>query len=239
MKGRVLHRLDARSGTDEQLHRFPAPDVYASASSSWVAYLSPGRRSTEANPDFLLQPGLRLLHLRSRARRNLGSGLAPQWHPSSTAVAYLRPSGKRVCDGETCVGHLEVVVADPAAQATRSVLGPGAWSLLGWAGEALLVADGRDPSHTLVVAMDGERASLRVAPSEIWGVSPDGRWLLTAAPGAASFVRLEGGRMTGREVPVPLGGRVLSLGSWSFDSKQVAAVTHRRAAAPSGDGALR
>lgn len=224
LEGRSLLRLDAASGRRTKLGAFPTPDVRASPGSTWIAYVVPGQPTSESHPDFLADPRLRLFDAGSGEEVALGRGFAPLWDPSGSRVAYLKSSPARSCDGEACTGGVSVRMAWPGTGRSETILDEGSYGLLGWAGDRLLVADGSDTAHTLSVAPTGDELELPLAPSQFWGASPDGRWLVRVGTEQTVFVRLRGGRLTAETTPIALGGRLLAAGTWATDSSGVAAM---------------
>ena len=83
------------------------------------------------------------------------------------------------------------------------------------------------------VGSDGATATLAIPPSQIWGGSPDGNWLIRAGRRSSTILALdEGGAPTGRVIDVDLDGAALGPGTWAPDSSTVAAVAIK--AAPGG-----
>ena len=223
LDGTRLERIDIESGRSSRLARVPAPDVAASRSTKWIAYVV---GTSAVADDFVESPVLHLRDVTSGEDIDAGPGFAPLWHPLNDRVAYLRPVEPRLCDAETCRGGVTVAVVDPGGEA-RDLLPAGRWGLLAWAGDDLLVADGKDLSHTTVVG-PVVNTKLDVAPYEIWDASPDGRWLVTSGAAGAQMVRLDAGTVTGSPLEVDLGGGLLGDGSWSLDSSRFAATVRDR-----------
>ena len=217
LRGARLHRLDLRTGGDEVLRTLPPADVHAAPDSAWLALVSDPRAT-----DFAAQPRLSLLHPDSGRRRSIGPGFAPLWRPDGAAVAYLRPVEERSCDAETCAGRVEVVTAGLSGE-RDILLGPGHWTLLTWAGPRLLVADLDDPGAVTITGGPGPPHRLPLAPAEIWGASPDGRWVVVARPRDAAFIALSRADELGRRRGLRPGGR-LAEGAWSPHSDTVAGV---------------
>lgn len=230
LDGRALLRLEVASGQKTKLGAFPAPDVRASPGSPWIAYVVPGARTGESKPDFVADPHLRLLDADSGEAMPLGRGYSPLWDPSGSTLAYLGSSPARSCEGETCSGRVTVKLARPADGRVETILEGGSYGLLGWAGNRVLIADGSDTSHVVSVAPSGQRIRLPLSPSQFWGASPDGRWMIRVGEEGTTFVRLRGGRLTSETKPIALGNRLLAAGTWAADSSSIAAVAlHRRA----------
>lgn len=222
LRGTRLHRLDLESKRDAvvvvNLH---SRDVFASQSSPWLAYIAPGTSSGETDPDFLERPTLHLFNIGTRRDITVGPGLGAVWGPGSE-VAYLRPVEERDCSEESCRGRTKVVLRDADSGIEKVVLPAGHWSLLGWAGERVVVADAGHLRSTLLVGAEGPAERIPMAPSSLWGGSPDGRWLLTVDHGSTQFIPLEVDH-TSAPPRISLSGGVLAEGSWSSDSTKVAA----------------
>ena len=223
MKGPVLHRMDVSSGADEVLAELPAADVHAAPLSGRLAFVSD---TGGGEQDFEAAPELTVLEPETGRRLDLGPGVAPLWSPDGSRLAYLRPVEPRSCAGESCSGAVEVVTYEVGSGRREILLGPGRWSLLAWTGDRLLAADQERLGSSFVVEQ-GSRRRLAVAPSSLWGASPDGRWLVTVMRKGATFVELDEFSPLGRRVAVPLGAQRLAEGSWSGDSKRIAAVLLR------------
>jgi WD40 repeat protein len=219
MKGSSLHRMNVQTGKDELVAELPNGDVQAAPSSDRLAYVA-GRGGGE---DFDVAPEITLMQPDTGRQVDLGAGLAPLWHPEGGRLAYLRPIEARACSGESCSGAVEVVVYEVGSGTRTTLLGPGRWSLLSWAGPLLVVGDQRRPAVTVMAGPDSNRR-LELPPSSVWGASPDGGWLVAVHRFEAEFVRFGPSGLGGARVPLSLGGRRLAEGAWSPDSRRVAAV---------------
>ena len=218
LRGTRLERLDIETGDQKRVARLPVPDVVASLSTRWIAFIA---GAPTAADDFIEAPGLYVRDLAGGDDISMGPGIAPMWNPLDDRVAFLRPVEPRDCEVETCKGAVTVAVARPG-DAVRELLPAGRWGLLAWAGDLLLVADGTDLDHTVVVG-PGVRTSLAVPPFEIWDASPDGRWLVTVGSEETRVLPLEAGRIAGPGAEVDLGNGALGDGSWAPDSSRLAA----------------
>jgi hypothetical protein len=186
--------------------------------------------STQPPRDFVAKPELRLLELGSGRETVVGPGFAPLWAPGSRGLVFLRPQGDRRCSGEVCKGDLAVVYVELATARRRVLLEGGRWGLLSWLGSRVLVSDVGNLTGTLAVSTDGSKRRIAPSPQEVWGGSPDGRWLVTVRSGRPEFLSVEGGVPTGASVPISTGRGVLAEGAWSPDSTRVAAVVLGRRA---------
>ena len=223
ISGTSLMRKDIIAGDEEMLLELPGPAAVAALGSPWIAYVE-NENVVESGGTVVPQPALHLYNTAAGEEADLGVGFAPLWNASGTRVAYLKPINPEECAGGTCAGESQVVVADPGAPADAAVLlAGGRWTLLSWAGDRLMIAEESDTNTTVTVSLDGERGELDIPPSEIWGASPDGAWLVRAETDEVSLVPLNDGVIGGEPTPVEMEGR-LADGSWSHDSTQVAAV---------------
>ena len=157
------------------------------------------------------------------SRSSVGPGFSPQWS-SAGDLAYLEPVERRACDGEQCSGRVRVVILQPG-RTPRRYTRPGHWGLLGWAGDRVLLADRSDLSRTVSLSPDGTESVLAIPPSEIWGGSPDGRWLVQAHARTTRIRPLDdAGAPAGPGLRVGLNGDALGPGAWAPDSSVVAGV---------------
>jgi hypothetical protein len=164
LRENTLVSLDLDDGSKEELGTFPSQDVFAYGE-DFVVVEDRGR-----GDDFAERPVLTIRDVSGAMVDSFGSGFSPLVGHHG-AVAFLRPSTERVCEGETCVGGIQVMVGDGTGSTPRRLLPPGDWGLLAWAGENLLVADGQQPETALLVGPTGEVQALPVAPNEIWDSS--------------------------------------------------------------------
>ena len=112
------------------------------------------------------------------------------------------------------------------------LLEEGAYGLLGWSGDRLLVADGSQTTRILSIGPQGDVIRLALAPSRFWGASPDGRWMVRVGAEETAFVRLRGGQLTEETTPIAMGSRSLAAGTWAPDSSKIAAVALGGGSAP-------
>ncbi|MDQ3620202.1 MAG: hypothetical protein M3391_08755 [Actinomycetota bacterium] len=230
LRGRVIRSFELDGAVQEPVVTLPGDNAVLSVDGTTAAVVT-AAVPTGNDQDFLEYPELQTIDLDSGAREILGPGFSPLWSASGS-LAYIEPVERRACDGEVCSGRARVVVAG-AGESPQPVTSPGRWGLLGWAGSRLLVADQSDLRRTESVGPDGATASLAIPPSEIWGASPDGHWLIRAGRRSSTILALdESGAPTGRAIDVDLDGAALGPGTWAPDSSTVAAVAIT--AAPGG-----
>ena len=185
-------QLDLESGSETRLGEFPSQDVFAYADDFLVV------EDRGGGEDFAEHPFLVLYDESGTAVSDVGPGFAPLIGDDGR-VAFLRTSGERICEGETCFGAVEVLVFDGADATPRRLLPPGSWTLLAWAGEALVVGDAGAPEEALLVTMNGEVESLPFPPNEVWDASAEA--LVTVNGGVATF-----DLNTGTSTPLSLEG---------------------------------
>jgi hypothetical protein len=219
LEGSTLHRVEVSSGKSQRAARLPSPDVWAAPEGAWLAAVVDAR-PRPGDSDFARYPSLRLVDEASGRSRPLGPGLTPLWSPSGDRLAWLRPVEERACFGEACAGSVEVVSAEVPGGRPRRLLGPGRWGLLAWAGDRLLVSRRADLRSIMAVAPDGRVRTLPLPPSEVWGATPDGRWLVRSARDGVDFLPLTPGP---EAFGVALGG-VLAEGTWSPSGERLAAI---------------
>ena len=148
------------------------------------------------------------------------------WDPAGRRIAWLQPAGPRVCEGESCSGLVRLMTLELSTMTKRVLAPPGRWALLSWAGDAVLVSDASDLSRTLAMEPEGRRV-LPIAPSDVWGASPDGDVLLRATSNGTEVVGLSAGDLRGGNRVSGLRG-ILAEGSWSPAGERLAAVELER-----------
>jgi len=222
LRGRVIRSFDLDEGVQEPVATLPGGDAVLSVDGTAAAVVT-AAVPTGNDEDFVEYPELQTIDLASGVRATLGPGFSPLWSASGN-LAYIEPVERRACDGEACSGRVRIVVAGAEGNPQRMTT-PGRWGLLGWAGDRLLAADQSDLRRTASVGPDGSAATLAIPPSEIWGASPDGGWLIRAGRRSSTILALdESGAPTGRAIDVDLDGAALGPGTWAPDSSTVAAV---------------
>ena len=214
-----LHHLPLAGGAEEVVGRVPSVDVAASPSGGALAYVV-AEEPAPGDEDFIARPELHLRDLSTGEDTTIGPGHAPLWHPDGDNLAYLEPRALRECEGEVCEGASRVVIADLARERRRTLLDDGNWALLGWSGDRVLVAD-QAAGATLSVGAGSSRR-LDVAPSLVWGASPDGRWIAEVDGDGLRFT--PGPGFSGRAPRVDLAGSIPGEGAWSPTSDRLGVV---------------
>ena len=223
LSGTSLVRRDVEEGTEEPVGTLESASVYASPASSWIAYVE--AKSAGGDDDFAAEPVLHVFDPEDDEDARYGAGVAPVWNRSGTHVAFLRPLEPRNCQGETCSGEVRIGVVEAATGDESLLLEPGRYSILGWAGEWILVSDFENPSVvTAVSARADEPVQLDMPASQYWDASPDGRWIVKTNAKKTEFVPFENGELGDDRVAVDLGDFRLLEGAWAHDSSRVAAV---------------
>lgn len=222
LSGTSLVRRDLEKGSEEPAGTLESPSVYASQGSHWIAYVT--AKATGAGDDFAAEPTLHLFDPESEEKARYGAGVAPVWNASGTRVAFLRPVEPRNCEGESCPGDVQIGVVEAATGTESLLLEPGNYSILGWAGEWILVSDFENPAEVIAVSFDNEPNQLDLPASQYWDASPDGRWIVKTNAKKTEFVSFADGELAEERVAIDLGDYQLLEGGWAHDSSQVAAV---------------
>ena len=219
LDGKILRQWDVESGSSERIVKLPSVDVVASLDASRIAYVTSSQPSSQ-DEDFIASPELHLYDIESGDDTTIGPGLTPIWHTDGDRFVYVEPVEERVCEGEVCDGSDRVVVADVVSEARETILDAAAWTPLGWLGDEVVVSDQRAKPKTIAVSESGDVRPVDIPPSEFWGASPDGKWIVRSIAGTAEFSSPDGSEASGFD----LGGGILGVGSWSPNSKEIASV---------------
>lgn len=203
LRGRTVHALDLDDRNDRVLAEMPTKDVWVSPAGPWLAYVVPEEPLAESEPDFIPDPTLRVVNLETTDDLDLGRGIQPTWHPADERLASLRPVDDRECSGESCTGPEELVVYDLESDQESVLTEPGDYTILGWAGERVLISDARDLSAVTSAGADGTE-TLDIAPSNVWGASADGTWLLYNDGARSAFLEVATGESFATSLPGPL-----------------------------------
>ncbi len=234
LSGTTLVRRDVEAQTEETIDDIPSPSVHAAPGSTWLAYVT--SKQASADDDFATEPVLHLYDTETKEKSGYGAGVAPVWNPSGTHVAFLRPIEPRDCTGEQCPGENQIGVVEAATGRESLLLDPGRYTILGWAGEWVLVSDFENPTSVISVSLGDERATLDMPPSQFWEASPDGAWVIKTNAKKTEFVAIADGELGDERIPVELGRHELLEGAWAHDSSRVAAVTSLPSAIAKGKG---
>lgn len=216
-----LHRLDLASDRDEVVGELPrAGDTEAAPGSTWLSI-----QIAEEEGD-VFNPALFLYDTESEEEVELGVGFDPIWSPDGSRLAFLAPEDPSSCDEESCSGPRKVMVVDVDGGQPEELIDNGAYELLGWAGEYVVVlnedAGGAPIAQT--VSPDGATQDLPMLPIEFKGASPDGRWIIQSGDSGTRFLEMVDGRAEdeGPEITIPT-GMTLDSAVWAHDSSRVAA----------------
>lgn len=166
LRGRVMFSLDLETGAERRLAEMPSQDVFTFGGDFVVV------EDRGAGGDFAERPFISIRSASGQVLDEVGEGFAPLVSDDGR-IAFLRSSGERLCEGEVCLGALEVLVADASGASPRRLLPPGEWHPLAWAGDSLIVADGARPDRALVIGADGGERELPFAPNEIWDATAE------------------------------------------------------------------
>ncbi len=234
LSGTTLVRRNVEEQTEELLADIPSPSVYPAPGSSWLAYVT--SKDAEAGEDFAAEPVLHLYDVATEDKAGYGAGVAPVWNPAGTHVAFLRPVEPRSCTGETCPGNVQIGLVEAATGRESLLLEPGRYTILGWAGEWVLVSDFDNPTQVISVSRDDERKTLDMPASQLWGASPDGSRVIKTNAKKTEFISMADGELGDERIEVDLGGYRLLEGAWAHDSARVAAVVSNESSVEKGKG---
>ncbi|MDQ4124384.1 MAG: hypothetical protein M3134_02130 [Actinomycetota bacterium] len=222
LSGTALVRRNLENDKEKAVGTIETPSVYASPGSQWVAYVTSEKVKDD---DFAAEPVLHLYDPETGDESDHGPGVAPVWNATGTHVAFLRPVEPRDCQGETCAGDVQIGVVEAGSDADATLLlDAGKYSILGWAGEWVLVSDFEDPTQVIAVNLDDDRTVLGMPASQFWDASPDGRWIVKTNAKKTELVSWDGDELAEERVAVDLGDYQLLEGAWAHDSSRVAAV---------------
>lgn len=234
LSGTSLIRRNLENGEERPVGMIESPSVYPSRGSQWIAYVTSKKVRDD---DFAAEPVLHLYDVETEEESTHGAGVAPVWNPSGTRVAFLRPVEPRECQGETCSGDVQIGVIDTASGSESLLLEPGKYSILGWAGDWVLVSDFTNPATVISVSLDDEQKVLDLPASQFWDASPDGAWVVKTNAKKTELIAIEDGELGDERVEVDLGEYQLFEGGWAHDSSRVAAVVAEAPGEGRGAGA--
>lgn len=235
LSGTALVRRDVEKGADENVGTIETPSVYPATGSRWIAYVT--SKASGGDDDFAAEPRLHLYDPETEDEARYGAAVAPVWNPTGTHVAFLRPVEPRDCQGESCPGEVRIGVVEAATgEEAVLTLDSGRYSILGWAGDHVVVSDFEKPTTVTAAPLEGEPVELDMPASQFWGASPDGRWIVKTNAKKTELVPLEDGELGDDRVTVELGKYQILEGTWAHDSSAVAAVASLESKVPSGKG---
>jgi hypothetical protein len=123
-----------------------------------------------------------------------------------------------------------VVATSVGGGRLRTITAPGYWSIVGWAGDRLLVYR-KPPFRLFFLGFDGHLQEAPTPDATVQSVSPDGKWVFAAShQGDAVFQPLSGGQPEA----IDLGSWQLGVTYWTAnDLLFAAAATSTDVSAPS------
>lgn len=206
LSGNAKPGLVADLGTEDV---FPSPDG---------AHFAALRGEVTSDGDFASAPHLQVLDATGAVVAEPGPGYSPVWSHDGGRIAYLGTDGGRECVAEVCEAVSRVRVASLSGD-SAAYSKSGSWTILGWLGERVIAADSRG---RVLLLGEGTRSRLPgIAPVEVWGGSPDGRYLIVVDD-AVRAVEMGANGPTGNSVIIGTGGRPLAEGAWLPDGRLVA-----------------
>lgn len=215
-----LHVLDLGSKDDSILVELPENgETFAAPGSVWVSIVVEGAAAGSG-------PSLVLFDPTNEEQLDLGTGYDAVWSADGRSVAWLEPEDPTGCKPTSCPGDKTVMVTDVTSGESTSRSEPGAYNVIGWAGDYVMVENEVIENVPVVQTLSpqGEAQDLPIAPREYWGASPDGRFLVRSGETGASFLELDGGRILGDGAAIGIpAGTELGEGAWAPDSSQVVA----------------
>jgi hypothetical protein len=211
-------------------------DVHWSLARPAVAFPRWGGSRVDTRVAYLSEGRLRIVGGNGRGDRAVGSAarVAPAWRPGDALVlAYVTPAGRVVVRGAWRSAHAypgavalawsrdgrlalatraAVVVFDGATGRARTLPLGGVSALAYGRGGRLAVVRDR---AVLELGPEGVR-TLFTAPGRLGGLawSPNGRWLVTALPGADQWIFVSGRRVVAVSNIARQFGGVASLDGW-------------------------
>jgi len=220
--GKDLLAIDLDSGETTELGELPhSGDTHAAPGSSWVSIVSP----EEFDGEF--RPVLYVFDVENERTESLGIADDPEWSRDGSQLAYLKPVDESQCRDDECGGALIPVVVDMETLEETELTEAGRHDIRAWAGDYLLLENEDQVGAPVLrsVSLSGEVHDLPLDAIDLWGASPDGRFLVESGDQGTRFHTFVDGRIegSGPEIGIPedtkLGG-----GSFSHDSGTVAAL---------------
>jgi hypothetical protein len=220
-EGSDLHRLDLADDADEIVGELPqSGDTQAAPGSTWLSI-----QGVEEDGDKFI-PALFLYDTDAEEEIDLGLGFEPMWSADGSQLAFIAPDDPSRCGEEECRGPRKVMVVDVAGGEPEALTESGAYNMLGWAGDHVVVQNEEIPGSPVAqtVSPAGQVEDLPMLPREFWGASPDGRWMIQTGESGTRFLEMAGGRVDaeGADIAIPE-GTILGSGGWAHDSSRVAA----------------
>jgi WD40-like Beta Propeller Repeat len=220
--GAQLHRLNLDTEEDEVVVDLPrSGDALAAPGSEWLSV-----QLVEERGDGI-QPVIYLFNPDGEQETKLGAGFDAVWSPDGSRLAYNSPADPTKCKADGCTGDISIEIADPETGSTSTLVDAGAFEVIGWAGDHLIVQDESTPGSPILqsVSPQGAMNEMPIRPIDYWGASPDGKWVVESPDtGATRFFEMVNGEVTGdgEEVAIREGSK-LGAGAWAHDSSYVAA----------------
>jgi hypothetical protein len=215
----VISAHEVATGEVSEVAVLPASGTVTPATGSHLVTLSSWRREQSSQvPELLVfDPGSGVQTPVPRP------GINPYWNPRGDLLVFEEPLDLRNCTSEDCDVDTRVVMFDPVSGEEKVLLDGGPWTTVGWAGDRVLVADDEDASITLSVSEEDDTITYDLRAREVWGASPDGRWLVRSGPEDTDIHELGADhRLAGEPTPVQLDdGATFGVGGWSFDSSRL------------------
>lgn len=230
VSGTTLIRRDVEANEETAITDVPSPNVYAAPGSTWLAYVT--SKATVGNTAV---PVLEVYDTETESKQRIGPGVRPAWNAEGTQVAFVRPLVPTECLGEDCAGDVKIGFFDVATGDTSVVLVPGRYSILGWAGDRVLVSDFENKRSILALSPEGERIRLRIAAEEFIAASPVGEWILTQQGDVTEFIPLDAEGLGDERIAVELGEYEVLEAEFAHDATRVAAITGITAGVPVGN----
>ncbi len=217
-----LLRLDLTEGTDEVFGELPrSGHTEAAPGSTWLSI----QVVEEDGGEFY--PSVYLYDTASEEEVELGAGFEAVWSADGTRLAFIAPDDTTTCGEEECRGPRKVMVVEVSGGDPKELTGSGAYNLLGWTGDHVVVQNEDTPGSPIAqtVSPSGEIQDLPMLPREFWGASPDGRWIILSGDSGTRFLEMAEGRADGEgaDIAIP-DGTTLGSGAWAHDSSRVASV---------------
>lgn len=211
VEGDALKSIGARDDEGEIVREGLSPYVTGADQATYVTWVEFGSGD---------QPVIQLYD-RAADEKETISGTAPVWDEAGQRFAYLSPTRLGSCSETDCEVPVQVVVFDTGSGESKLWLDQGRWSIVGWAGDELIVGDAKNKSRSSIVDAEGDTRRLRIAFGDIKSVSPDGEWVISSKQSGPELVRIADGIDRS-----PLGDNddTVTFVDWASDSSRAAVV---------------